>query len=226
MVTRIDEGLWHIDCRTFDRPNVYLVDDGDYTLVDAGHPRDEDTVRTAIDEVGIGLADIDRILLTHYDADHVGTLGRLTPDLNAPLFIHPSDAPYVAGERLPPWTGRKGLETIHRLYYRRLDLPDLPLQLIQDKDEIGDFSACHTPGHTPGHMVYFHQGVDAVFLGDLAFNFKHRLRPSGWLSSYDVRQVGESIRRVLHRMPTFEHACPGHGRPMTDGHEQLAATIE
>lgn len=226
MVTRIDEGLWHIDCRTFDRPNVYLVDDGDYTLVDAGHPRDEHTVRAAIDAVGINLADIDRILLTHYDADHVGTLGRLTPDLNAPIFIHPSDAPYVAGERLPPRMARNGLETIHRLYYRRLDLPELPIQLIQDNDEIGEFSACHTPGHTPGHMTYLHEGVDAAFLGDLVFNFNHQLRPSGRLSSYDVSQIGDSIRRVLDRMPEFEHACPGHGGPMTDGSGQLAAVIE
>lgn len=226
MANRIGDGLWRIYCRTFDRPNVYLVDDGEITLVDAGYPRDAETVRDGLTEAGISLDEIDRILLTHYDVDHVGSLGKLTPELEAPVFIHSSDAPYVAGERLPPWTARKGIEVIHRLYYRRLNLPDLPIRQIQDDESIGGFRACHTPGHTPGHMVYLHQGVDAAFLGDLVYNLNHRLRPSGRLASYNQHQVGDSIRRVLDRTSGFKHACPGHGRPMKDGYNQLAAVVE
>jgi glyoxylase-like metal-dependent hydrolase (beta-lactamase superfamily II) len=41
------------------------------TLVDAGWPGDEATVRAGLDAAGVAPADVDRVLLTHYDADHV-----------------------------------------------------------------------------------------------------------------------------------------------------------
>ena len=227
MATRLAEGLWHVDCQTRDRPNVYVVDDGgDCTLVDAGWPGDEETVRKGLDETGYGPGDVDRVLLTHYDADHVGTLARLTPDLDAPVFVHESDAPYVAGERLPPWTARNGIEALHRLYYRRLELPDLPIRLIGDGDDVGGFRAYHTPGHTPGHLAFVHDDLDAAFLGDLAYEFGGRLRSSGRLTSYDHARVDESIRTLLDRSSQFEHACPGHGRPLGDGRDHLSRVVE
>jgi glyoxylase-like metal-dependent hydrolase (beta-lactamase superfamily II) len=219
-------GLWHIDCRTRDKPNVYVIDDAsDCTLVDAGWPGDEQTVRRGLDEAGFGPETIDRVLLTHYDTDHAGTLASLTPGLDAPIFLHQAETPYVAGECLPPWPARDGLEAIHRLYYRRLALPDLPIHAIQDGDQIGRFSAYHAPGHTPGHTVFFHDGIDAAFLGDLAFAVGDTLRPSGRFTSYDRHQVLESIRRILTQMPEFEYACPGHGPPLMNGYRHLSQVV-
>lgn len=226
MATRLSDGLWHVDCRTRDKPNAYVVDDGEVTLVDAGWPGDEETVRAGLDAAGFGPADVDQVLLTHYDADHVGTLARLLPDLDAPVFVHRDDAPYVAGEELPPWTARNGLETLHRLYYRRLELPDLPIRRIEDGEAIGGFHAYHTPGHTPGHVAYVHEGLDAAFLGDLAYEFGDQLRPSGRLTSYDSFQVEESIRSLLDRSSQIDIVCPGHGRPLEDGREYLREVVE
>lgn len=226
MATELTAGLWHIDCQTRDKPNVYVVNDEECTLVDAGWPGDERTVRAGVDQAGVDLEAIDRVLVTHYDADHVGTLARLTPALNAPVYVHHAEAPYVAGDRLPPWTGRTVLEAFHRQYYRRLSLPDLPIRSVEDGDTIGGFQAYHTPGHTPGHTVYCHDGVDAVFLGDLAYGWGDGLRSSGRLSSYDRTKVPGSIRRVLARCPDFEYACPGHGPPLTDGYHHLSQLLD
>ena len=88
MATQLASGLWHVDCRTLDRPNVYLVEfGGDRTLVDAGWPADAATVRTGLAAAGIDPETIDRVLVTHYDADHGwgppptvdGTTGRTPP---------------------------------------------------------------------------------------------------------------------------------------------------
>ncbi|MFB6266450.1 MAG: MBL fold metallo-hydrolase [Halodesulfurarchaeum sp.] len=226
MATELTDGLWHIDCATRDRPNVYLVDDGALSLVDAGWPGDVHTVRQGLDAAGVGPADIDRVLLTHYDADHVGTLARLTPELDAPVFIHEAEAPYVAGERLPPRTARHGLEALHRLYYRRLRLPDLEIRAIEGGESIGGFRALHTPGHTPGHVVYVHEGRSAAFLGDLAYALGDRLCASGWLSSYDTRQVEASIRSLRARTADVDHVCPGHGPPLEGLHTQLSRLLD
>lgn len=226
MATQLASGLWHVDCRTLDRPNVYVVEfGGDRTLVDAGWPADAATVREGLAAAGVDPETIDRVLVTHYDADHVGGLSRLTPALDAPVFVHWADRPYVAGDRLPPWTGRP-VEPLHRLYYRRLSLPDLTVEPVRDGDRIGGFRACHTPGHTPGHTVFVHEGVDAAFLGDLTHATGDSLRPSGRLTSYDRAAVAESIETLLSRGVEFEHACPGHGPPLTDGRKQLAAVVD
>jgi glyoxylase-like metal-dependent hydrolase (beta-lactamase superfamily II) len=226
MTERITEGIWKIDCRTRDRPNVYLVRDDGWTLIDAGWPGDEDTVRDGLDEVGCRLAALDRGLLTHYDADHVGTLGGLTPELDAPIYIHEQDAPFVAGQRLPPWTARNGIETLQRLYYSRLELPDLPVERIQDGDTVDAFRAYHTPGHTPGHTAYVHETSGTVFLGDLAWERGGTLRPSGRITSYDRSQVEASIRTLVDQLPEITHICPGHGRTLDAGVEQLSQTVD
>lgn len=226
MVTKVTDGVWCIDCRTLDMPNVYVVDDGDCTLVDAGWPGDEETVRTGLHDAGFSLEDVDRVLLTHYDADHVGTLARLTPDLDAPVYVHEAERAYVAGERLPPWFARNGLEILHRLYYRRLTLPDLPVEPVRDGDVIGGFRAHHTPGHTPGHTVYTHEGHDAVFLGDLAYAIDDHLSASGRVTSYDVEQVEASTRTLLDRLTDVTHACPGHGPPLGGGYQRLSELVD
>jgi len=227
MATRLRRGLWHIDCRTRDRPNVYVVaHEGECTLVDAGWPGDEASVRDGLADIGYGLDEIDRVLVTHYDADHVGTLARLTPLLDAPVYVHPAERSYVRGERLPPWTNRIGLEALHRLYYRLLTLPDLPVEPVENADSIGGFRAYHTPGHTPGHTVYVHEAVGAAFLGDLVFATGGRLRPTGRVTSHDQSRVPESIERLLDRATGFEYACPGHGQPLQNGTEKLAAVVD
>lgn len=226
MVEKVADGVWHIDCQTRDKPNVYLVDDDELTLVDAGWPADAETIRDGISTAGFDLGDVGRVLLTHYDIDHVGSLGRLTPDLDAPLFVHHWDAPYVAGEQLPPWTARHGIEAIHRLLYRRLDLPALPVHRVDDSDTVGGFEVSHTPGHTPGHVAYVHDGHDAVFLGDLAVGWGDSLRVADRITSYDRSEAKASARKLLARITEFEHACPGHGPTVTDGYETLRRAVE
>ncbi|SEW07786.1 MBL fold metallo-hydrolase [Halobacterium jilantaiense] len=225
MTAQLPPGVTHVDCSTLDMPNAYVVDDGETTLVDAGWPGDESTVRDGLRAADVEPGDVDRVLLTHSDADHVGTLARLTPELDAPVYVHEREVPYVAGDRLPPWTARNVVGALHRLYYRRLDLPDLPIRAVADGDTIGGFHAYHTPGHTPGHVAYVHEALSVAFLGDLVYGLGDRLKPTGWLTSHDAARVEDSVRTLCRRAPDFEYACPGHGPPLADGSNRLADAL-
>ena len=224
MATEIADGVWRLDCRGV---NAYLVSDDVPTLVDAGTPWDEAAIRSGLDEAGVEVSEIGRVLLTHYDLDHVGTLAALAPDLDAPVRAYGFDAQLIRGARSPPLRNHKGL--IQRLGGLVTDLPDLDVVGVRDGEEVGSFTAYHTPGHTPGHVAYVSEELGVGLLGDLVSASDGDLKPSGWVISYDTDAVATSVRGLAERAPAFEVACVGHGDPIaTDGREALkraAATL-
>ncbi|MFB6173848.1 MAG: MBL fold metallo-hydrolase [Halobacteriales archaeon] len=206
--------------------NAYLVDDGEITLVDAGFPLNATRVREEIRAAGVAVADVDRVLLTHYDLDHVGGLSRLVPDLEAPVYLGDLDLRLLRGEWDPPALHHKGL--FHRGLRRLHRLPDsLELHPVHDGDEVGGFRAFHTPGHNPGHTVYVHAGLGAAMLGDLVWAEDGGLTTPVLLDSYDLATIRNSVRRFAAEAPPFEMACVAHGRPLlADGDDALRALAD
>lgn len=208
MVTRLRENVWWIDLQGV---NAYLVDDGGVlTLVDAGMPWNHRKIARACTQVGDSIGDVDRILITHYDIDHVGGLGRID-GLSAPIFVGTADRPFLTGEEKPSWSTQKGL------FQRAVDwwrtVPSLPVESVDDGDEIGSFVAYHTPGHTPGHTIYVSTELSVAFLGDLVCETGGKLRPAPRIICQDYQQTTDTIVSVADRLPSFEAACIGHGTP-------------
>jgi glyoxylase-like metal-dependent hydrolase (beta-lactamase superfamily II) len=208
--------------------NAYLVEgDGEGpTLVDAGTPWDAGTVETGVERAGATLADVERVLLTHYDLDHVGGLAGLERrGLDAPVYAADPDATWVEGADAPPFTNHKGL--LQRAMGLLLDATDLRVERVADGDRVGPFDAYHTPGHTPGHVAYEHDERSALFVGDLVLEREGRLRASPWLLSYDTRAVAESVVDLADRAPAAELLAMGHGDPVREkGSVTLARLAE
>lgn len=212
MVSALTDTVWQLELRGV---NAYLVEDDVPTLVDAGTPFDEDTVRTGLTEVGYAVSDIERVLLTHYDIDHVGALAALEPELDAPVYAGAFDGEILTGRRSPPLTNRKG--AIQRATGLLVTEPSLTVQTVEDGQTVGSFTAYHTPGHTPGHVAYVSGQLSVGLLGDMVRESNGTLKPSPWVMSYDTQNVRDSIASLADRAPTFETACPGHGTPLTSG---------
>lgn len=158
------------------------------------------------------MADVDRLLLTHFDIDQVGALHSLTVD--APLYAMEPDASMVTGEQRPPMTNHKGL--IQRVADLFVSHPPGPVTIVADEETVGEFIAYHTPGHTPGHVVYHHPGLEVALLGDLVRGTDGSLGTLQWMMAYDQGGVRKSIRQLTDRAD-FECACPGHGDPVRCG---------
>ncbi|MFC4550761.1 MULTISPECIES: MBL fold metallo-hydrolase [Halorussus] len=214
--TELGEGVWWFDLGGV---NSYLVEDGDdLVLVDAGTPRDADAIAAGVRETGHAVQDVARVLVTHYDLDHVGALSRL--DLSAPVYVGRPDAYVLAGRTRPNWRNHKGL--LQRVSQSFVSPPDLPIRPVSDGDEVGGFTAYHTPGHSPGHLAWVAEDPSAAFLGDLVREKDGRLEASPWVMSYDPAEVKRSVRRLADGVPDFEVAAMGHGTPiMRNGSARL-----
>ena len=236
MSQQLGEAVWRIEGSA---ANVFLtvdhtapVDDGDavrvgddgptgaLVLVDAGTPGDADAIRTGIESAGFAVGDVSRVLLTHYDYDHVGALSKLD-GLSATVYAHEPDASFLDGSESPGMWPHKAL--LQRLTARFLDTPGLAVERVRDGDTVGSYTAYHTPGHGPGHLAWVSEAAGTAFLGDLLRESEGTLSPSPWLVSYDTDAVRDSIARLARRAPPFETAGVGHGEPLTaDADEALA----
>jgi len=233
MVTELGPGVWWLDLGSV---NAYLVDDsgtqrsemrddgengaseggsdeGGLTLIDAGTPRDAGAIARGISDAGHAVGDVERVLVTHYDLDHVGALSRLR-GLDCPVSVGAADAGLLRGEH-PNWANRKG--ALQFVTDPLVGEPDLDIEPIEDGTRIGGFRAYHTPGHTPGHVTYVNEARSAAFLGDLVMEKDGRLRPSPWFISYDTGEVAGSIAALANRAGEFEICGMGHGVPFVRG---------
>ncbi|WP_435155205.1 MBL fold metallo-hydrolase [Haladaptatus sp. DFWS20] len=221
MATELADGLWWFELGSV---NAFLADDdGELTLVDAGTPFDSGDIARGVSDAGYSINDIDRVLVTHYDFDHVGALSRLPID--APVFVGKADAPVLSGTKAPNWRNHKG--ALQRVAGSLVSAPKNELYSVEDSDEIGSFTAYTTPGHSPGHIVYVSDTLDVAFLGDLVQESHGELKASSWVISYDTDAVRDSIVSLAERAPDFEVAAMGHGVPfIRGGSERLRELAE
>jgi len=226
MARPLAEGVWLLDLGLVDPVDsyAYLVADpadDSLSLVDAGLFVNDPTLAEELAAVGYGVGDVDRVLLTHYDLDHVGGLRALPPDV--PVYLGAADAALARGEASPPLFHHKGL--FHRAARRLWPFPDVDLRTVEDGDEIGGFVAYHTPGHNPGHTVYVHADLGVAFLGDLVWGEDGGLTTPIRFDSYDLAELAESVKRLADRAPPFEVAAMGHGEPLVAGGSAALADL-
>src|SRR5690348_973402 len=71
------------------------------TLVDTGLPGQYDAIAAALSEIGIQVEDLKRIILSHQDIDHVGSLQALVGASAARVLAHAGEAPFIDGTLSP-----------------------------------------------------------------------------------------------------------------------------
>jgi glyoxylase-like metal-dependent hydrolase (beta-lactamase superfamily II) len=177
-------------------------------VVDPGG--DVERILAAIGKLGIT---VERILLTHGHIDHVGGAVMLAEALatsTSPTVPiegpHREDAFLIEGDTLPRQCSMFGLPQVAGF---------TPSRWLDDGDEVcvGEetLQVLHAPGHTPGHVVYFHAGARLALVGDVLFagSVGRTDFPRG-----DHSVLIRSIRERLFPLGDDVNFIPGHG-PMS-----------
>jgi len=216
----VEEILPHIYAIRGAYVNIFLIaEEDELALVDTGLKGYERAVYRALRGIERRPDDIHHILLTHHHADHVGSLATLKERTQAKAYVHPIDAPIVAGDQKRPSANPKSMlgrvlgPIIERLPQNKPPVATADV-LVNEGDTVpvaGGMTVLHTPGHTLGSISFLMQGHGGVlFAGDAAANVLGRLGGSPPLFTEDTEAAKASIRRLAEL--EFDTACFGHGR--------------
>lgn len=196
----------------FPRPifNVYLAGD---VLFDAGSSWDRRRVTRQLKNQPLSL-----VALTHVHPDHQGLADLICRDRGIPLACHADDVDFMEGRR----EVQEGMDVnpvLLRVQESWAGPPHQVDRVLHEGDEVDGFRVIHTPGHAPGHVVYFRESDRVAICGDIIRNMSYLTGLSGLgeppdAFTYDPAENRRSIRRLAELDPSL--ILPGHGPEVTD----------
>ncbi len=175
-------------------------------LIDPGGDLDRLKAALAMERVIL-----EKILLTHGHLDHASGAAALAREFGVKVEGPHRDDAFLLDElgRNAVRPGFAGAENC------------TPDRWLEDGDTVtvGEavFGVRHCPGHTPGHVVFYHDGARVAFVGDVLFagSIGRTDFPRG-----DHQQLIDSITQRLWPLGSDMAFVPGHGPMSTFGRER------
>jgi glyoxylase-like metal-dependent hydrolase (beta-lactamase superfamily II) len=190
--------------------NIYLIK-GDYlSLIDAGN---DYTAFMELFDLGVNLADIKKIVLTHGHVDHcMGAVElfrayrRDSKDLNVEIILH------EAGPEMFK-------EMVREIGYRLIEVKGGEILSLSGFD----FEVIHTPGHTLDSISLYHASSRTLFSGDVVL--AQAMAEPDQAGGGRLDHYLYSLRTL--RKKSIDHIMPGHG-PIAPriGQQVVADTYE
>ena len=169
------------------------------TLIDTHFPDKGEEILAELKEVG--LDQIDRILITHTDFDHVGCMSFIHEQTGCDIFI-------PAREKEAIDDPSKNKSRGERKPFEGVTLP--PIKILEG-DTIAGISIIPAYGHSWGHTCFLYNGV--LFAGDLV------AENNGVWEELDLKYIRDHDESLIAIQTVsdnnvFELVCPTHGEPL------------
>jgi len=199
------------------------------TLVDTGLPGQLDPIARALAPAGVQVSDLKRIVLTHQDIDHVGSLHDLVQASGAQVLAHEIEAPFIDGTERPRFARPEVLASRPELraVFERLQ-PTPVDQLLHNGDRLNlarGVRIVFTPGHTIGHICLYLERSGTVIAGDALTASEGRLHGPNQNATSDIETATRSVQK-LAELEVQAIVCYHGGVVRDDTGRQLRRVIE
>lgn len=158
-----------------------IWDDEEVVLVDTGIPGQLEGIRNAMNKAGVPFSKLSKVILTHQDIDHLGSLPEILTAAGHKIEVlaHGAEKPYIEGDKrlikMNPERIAKMLEVLPEEQRQKIQtLFGTPItakvdKIIGDGEVLpycGGITVIYTPGHTPGHVSLYHHQSKTLITGD------------------------------------------------------------
>ncbi len=153
---------------------------------------------------------LSQIWITHAHFDHIAGVQTLSDQIPGLVIgLHPDDLPLWQAQGGASWFGwTLTMQIAPNLNFDHKQTLQLGSTLIQ---------VLHTPGHSPGHVIFYIPSMELAFCGDLIFY--HGIGRTD-LPGGDFDQLTQSITHHIFSLPNQTRLFPGHGPATSVGEER------
>jgi glyoxylase-like metal-dependent hydrolase (beta-lactamase superfamily II) len=193
-----------------------LWDNDEVILVDTGFPGQLPKIREALEKAGVPFEKLSKIIITHHDIDHVGSLPAVLKESSQKVEVlaHEVEKPYIQNElpsvKLTPQRAAlidsqlASLPEEQRLAMKKVfdNFKNLKAQVdrtLSDGEELpycGGIIVIHTPGHTPGHICLYLKQSKTLIAGDSMFVTDGLLVPAPQFINHNSETAIQSLKKL------------------------------
>jgi glyoxylase-like metal-dependent hydrolase (beta-lactamase superfamily II) len=193
-----------------------VVESGRVALVDTGSNDALPNALAALERLGLNVAAVDYVILTHIHLDHAGGAGSMMAAFpNAQLVVHPRGARHMAepSKLVAGVTAVYGAEYVNRIYGEILPIPAERIIEAADGFTVSlagrELLCIDTPGHARHHICIVDKKTGGIFTGDM-FGLSYRehdvdgrpfIFPTTTPTQFEPDEMRASISRLLSFKP-------------------------
>lgn len=191
---------------------IVLQDEDETILVDCGYPNSMRLLEEAAIKHGITLDSITKLIVTHQDMDHIGSLAALKrAHPHIAIVAYEQEAPYIEGTK--KWLRLEQAESSfdalpdevkpHAEQFIRFlqTIEPAPVDQAVSNDEklpwCGGIEIVHTPGHMPGHISLYLPASKTLIAGDAVVIDNGQLEIANPQFTMDMDEAVRSVQRLL-----------------------------
>lgn len=219
-----------------------IWDNDNVILVDAGMPNQLSQISNAMENAGIFFNKLNKVIITHHDMDHIGSLSGILKESpqKIEVLVHDKERPYIQGELAPirltqmeTYMNSISGEPDHQLteLYENLKANYKNLTVNVDKtltdgEELpycGGIKVISTPGHTAGHICLYLKQSKTLIAGDVLNVENSLLVPAPQLTLSDKDTAIKSLKKLT--LYDIETVICYHGGIFQDNPNQCIADL-
>jgi len=201
----------------FGHPGIFnptlIWDNSEVVLIDTGVPGEKELIREAVIKAGVAFDSISKIIITHQDMDHIGSLAAIVKGspISVQVFSHGIEKPYIQGELTPikmtperiaqqqvmlnklPEEKRNEIEKMFSNLSAKID------QTLEDGEMLpfcGGIQVIFTPGHTPGHICLYLKKYKTLVTGDALNVVEGKLCGPNPNFTYNMEEAVTSLKKL------------------------------